>query len=399
MKRFGQLAALVLTLCMTSSLASCSMMEEDRSDCPTGLYVRFVYDYNTARADLFKDHVGYVVVYVYDEAGHKVAEKSVANLAGYAPLTQYAYAMHFTNDEVPAGHTYHLQALAMQKDWTTALSTPGAKYRHSGEDTYDNLRITLDHETTSPNGGTPSSPSQVSNIAPLDTLWHSMKVTTLAPQYGHQAPPLPKTSKPYHPTADEQMVTVREGYATYATLSMMRDTKHLSITLRQIEEPEVLCADDYEVYILDDNSQIAISGTSTGGDSLRYTPYAQWTTLYDGTDVTIEGNVHPATRAVTEERTAHFDLMFNRLTYAPGHAQAQLVIRNRRTGIMVARIGLASFLAECRISPEWNYEAQEFLDREYDYELHFFLKGDRWAYCSIAVHMLPWAVRKQNEEL
>ena len=180
---------------------------------------------------------------------------------------------------------------------------------------------------------------------------------------------------------------------------MMRDTKHLNITLRQIEEPEVLNADDYEVYILDNNSGICANGELAAGDSLRYIPYAQWTTLYDGSDITIDGDVHPATRGEVEERTAHYNLMFNRLKYSDVHTQAQLIVRNRTTGVTVAKIGLASFLAECRISPYWSYPAQEYLDREYDYELNFFLKGDRWAYCSIAVHVLPWAVRKQNEEL
>ena len=45
--------ALVAALCI--SLSSCSMMEDDNKDCPTGLYVRFVYDYNIA-------------VFIYDSA-------------------------------------------------------------------------------------------------------------------------------------------------------------------------------------------------------------------------------------------------------------------------------------------------------------------------------------------
>ena len=73
MKRFRQLLALLFAAGLTLAVASCSMMEEDRSDCPTGLYVRFVYDYNMQRADMFKDHVGYVVVYVYDETGRRRA--------------------------------------------------------------------------------------------------------------------------------------------------------------------------------------------------------------------------------------------------------------------------------------------------------------------------------------
>lgn len=411
MKRFSQLSAFLLASCVALSTASCSMMEEDRSDCPTGLYVRFVYDYNIQRADMFKDHVGYVVVYVYDEAGRKVAEKSVANTLATSPLLQYAYAMHFTTGELPAGHTYRLQAVAMQKDWQQALATPGAKYRLSDTDTYGRLKVTLDHEPATVSGTIHSGQCLVDNTAPLDTLWHSMKVTSLDPQFDYQVPAMQPTAKPYYTKSQQQTVTLREGYATYATISMMRDTKHLNITLRQIEEPEVLNADDYEVYILDANSTLGIDSIlpdsegqdsvsyAISGDSLRYLPYAQWTTLYDGTGSTIDGDVHPATRGQVEERTAHFNFMLNRLRYGSVDQQAKLVIRNRTTGITVCRIGLASFLAECRMSPYWNYPAQEYLDREYDYEMNFFLKGDRWSYCSIAVHVMPWAVRKQNEEL
>ena len=411
MKRFSQLSAFLLAACGALSTVSCSMMEEDRSDCPTGLYVRFVYDYNIQRADMFKDHVGYVVVYVYDEAGHKVAEKSVANTQAASPLSQYAYTMHFTTGELPTGHTYRLQAVAMQKDWQQALGTPGAKYRLSDEDTYGRLSVTLDHGAADTSDPIHGGQCLVSNDAPLDTLWHSMKVTAHDPQFGYQAPAMDPTARPYLTSPDRQTVTLREGYATYATISMMRDTKHLNITLRQIEEPEVLNADDYEVYVVDANSTLGIDSIATGadgqqqvayaigGDSLRYLPYAQRTTLYDGSDVTIDGDVHPATRGAVEERTAHFNFMLNRLRYGSIDQQAKLIIRNRTTGITVCRIGLASFLAECRISPYWSYPAQEYLDREYDYELNFFLKGDRWAYCSIAVHVLPWAVRKQNEEL
>ena len=48
----------VLLLMAAMLMNSCDMMKEDLSDCPTGLYVNFVYDYNIQRADMFKDHVG-----------------------------------------------------------------------------------------------------------------------------------------------------------------------------------------------------------------------------------------------------------------------------------------------------------------------------------------------------
>ena len=374
------------------------MMEDDRSDCPTGLYVRFVYDYNTQRADMFKDHVGYVTVYAYDENGQKVAEKSVAG----APLSTYGYAMHFTEAELPAGHKYRLQAIAMQKDWNTALTTPGAKYRRTNVTNGESLVITLDHEAATVPGASATGPHAVDNSAPLDTLWHTLKVTSTLPTDGSNIPGLPRTTKPYsvYPMED-QMVTVEPGYATYATISLIRDTKHLNITLRQYDNPANVNADDYTVVILDDNAVLNADNSLAPSDSLIYYPYAQWTTRYDENGLALEGDIHPATRAdVVTERTAHYNLMFNRLMYDEDNLKnARLIITNKQSGEVVANLNLASILAEGRISPEWSWSPQEYLDREYDYELDFLLKGDKWLYCDIKIHILAWARRKQNVEL
>ena len=106
------------------ALSSCSMMTEDLSDCPTGLYVNFVYDYNIQRADMFKDHVGGLTLYVYDESDRLVTQRTVSG----SELSTYGYNIHFTEQELAPDHSYRLQAVAMQKDWDTALQTPGAKY-------------------------------------------------------------------------------------------------------------------------------------------------------------------------------------------------------------------------------------------------------------------------------
>ena len=384
MKRFHQLMTGVLIASLTLAAIGCSMMEEDRSDCPTGLYVRFVYDYNTQRADMFKDHVGYVNVYVYDEDGHKVAERSVANTNGDAPLSMYGYAMHFGTNELPTGRRYRLQAIAMQRQWDETLHTPGAKYRRTEVNDTASLRITLDYASTTISGSVASGLHPVDNTAPLDTLWHTLKVTALAPTYGRQSPSMAATEKPYsiYPL-EEQMVTVNEGYATYATLSLIRDTKHLNLTIFQTDNPSEMDADDYEVGITDDNATLTSDNSVEQGDSLLYTPYAQWTSA-------------PG----TNEAMGHYNIMFNRIMYPTADKpSAQLYIRHKSTGKTVVKIDLARYLAECRISPLWNYSPQEYLDREYDYELNFFLQGDKWKYCSIVIHAMPWSVRKQNEEL
>ena len=178
------------------SSASCSMMHEDLDDCPTGLYVRFIYDYNTQRADMFKDHVGHVQLYIFDENGHLAAQRSVSNTDSDSPLSRYGYTMHFTEQELAPGHSYRLQAVAMQRDWDDALTKEGAKYRHSTSPTEhsESMTISLDHHNEQIEG---TEQFHVSNIAPLDTLWHTLKVIAHAPSDGLIVPDMDRTANPF----------------------------------------------------------------------------------------------------------------------------------------------------------------------------------------------------------
>lgn len=64
----------VMAAAMTLTVAtSChDMWHQDYSDCPNGVYVKFKYDYNLQRADMFNDHVGQVTLYVFDENGNYI---------------------------------------------------------------------------------------------------------------------------------------------------------------------------------------------------------------------------------------------------------------------------------------------------------------------------------------
>lgn len=396
-------------LCLVGA-ASCAMMTESREDCPEGLYVRFVYDFNTQRADMFKDHVGHVRLSVFDTEGRKVAEKEVSNSGDNSPLGEYGYTIHFTPEELPAG-SYRLQAVGMQRDWTEAEATPGAKYRRNSVDTHDQLHISLDHSAEKITG---TEQFAVSDEAPLDTLWHTLKVMSLEPRDGVDVPAVSRTSRPYsiYPL-EEQYVTVIPEHATYATVSMIRDTKHLNVTLREIDEPASVSADKYEVKIMDNNGHLAHDNTVETHDSLRYTPYAAWTTRFlDNGTLEIEsvdkGNLGQAKApragedANVTQRTAHYNLMFNRLMHNADDSDdnAILQITNKETGKVVAHINLPSVLAEGRVAYDiYNYGEQEYLDREHDYHLNFFLKGDKWLYCDIVINVLAWTKRKQNVDL
>ncbi|MDE5880250.1 MAG: FimB/Mfa2 family fimbrial subunit [Muribaculaceae bacterium] len=420
---------LALSILFLSGMAtvSCSLVEEKYTDCPTGLFIRFVYDYNTMRADMFKDHVGHVQVYIFDENGRLAAERSVSNTDIDAPLSRYGYTMHFTPEELPAGHSYRIQAVAMQRDWNDALSTLGAKYRHSASPTEhsESMMISLDHHNV-PIDGTEQ--FEVSNAAPLDTLWHTLKVIPHAPVDDMSVPDIDRTAKPYsiYPVED-QMVRVEKEKATYATVSLIRDTKHLNITLRHVDEPETVFATDYEIKIVDNNAHVSHDNTVLTHDSLRYTPYASWTSrLLDDNTVEIEdihtgnpGQYHAPAIAESGERraerstrdledadsptvlqrTAHYNMMFNRLMLDTEEIKnnASLEIHNKKTGDLVARVNLPYILSQGRQAYEiQNYGSQEYLDREHDYHLDFFLKGSTWI--AIEIHVLSWSKRVQNVE-
>ena len=374
------------------ALSSCDMMTEDLSDCPTGLYVNFVYDYNIQRADMFKDHVGGLTLYVYDESDHLVAQRTVSG----SELNRYGYYIHFTEQELAPDHTYRLQAVAMQKDWAAALQTPGAKYRKTemaNGDDRKSFTISLDRQKATQ----PVNPLanyympyyEVSAAAPLDTLWHTL--TTLKADAAN----LPAATQ-YHQLASGgvqtngvETITVVSGEPTYATVSLIRDTNHLNLSLREIDNPEKVNHEDYDVTIIDDNPDLDYENNVIApADSIIYRPYAQWTSTVESDGQT------------TADRSAHYDLMFNRLRYnTTASKNAVLCIRKKATGEVVALFNLPYILCQGRMAYEINaYQPQEYLDREYDYRLELWLKGERWqegAYLLICVHDLPWVMRMQ----
>ena len=369
----------VMLLTAAMVMNSCDMMKEDLSDCPTGLYVNFVYDYNIQRADMFKDHVGGLTLYVFDESDNIAAQRTVSG----SELSRYGYCIHFTEQELAPGHQYRLTAVAMQKDWTQSSAATG--YSTSISSSRTSLKVSLNHQKGTPYGS-------VSNTAPLDTLWHTL--TTLKAEEAN----LPAATR-YHlsPTGTPssngvETVGVVAGEPTYATVSLIRDTNHLNISLRELDTPEEVDDEDYDVFIIDANTDVDYANNLvTPGDSVLYRPYAQWTTVIDGGT------------NIAADHSAHYDLMFNRLKYnTTTNENAVLCIRNKKTGENVAMLNLPYILCTGRMAFEiYNYSPQEYLDREYDYRLELFLKNGKWAqgaFISVCVDVLSWTHRIQYVE-
>ena len=404
------------------TLSSCDMMTEDLDDCPTGLSGTFVYDYNIQRADMLKDHVGGLTLYVYDESDRLVASKSM----GEGQLSRYGSYVHFTEQELAPDHTYRLMAIAQQHETLPAI---GAKYRQTGNNVgadWHQFFINLDHDakTTNARGATRGYADYyyVSNLEPLDTLWHTL-TTIISPadeQPMQLNPAMLTPAKCEYSwqrdgsirTNGQEKVSLVSGEPTYATVALIRDTKQLNITLRAVNDnaaDNMVKDEDYTVEIIDNNSQLNCENNlSNPADTLVYTPYRQWTTTFVGTS------------QVASESAAHYDLMFNRLLYKNASVtddqyailneadiaksrNAVLLIRKKDTGEIIFGINLPYILSSGRNYQERYYHYQEYLDREYDYRLQFIIRGGRvdeiQLFLGTHVHIIPWAVRQQHENL
>lgn len=367
------ISALSLSVMALAAVTSCSMMHQDLSDCPVGLYLTLKYDYNLQRANMFSDHVGEVTVYVYDEQGNFVTKQTETNTEGYASLKSPIYSMHM---KLPEGK-YKFIVLAGQKSYESMMAAPGAKFvRNEPQpgDPMENLWVELGH---TPLEGEQEGLFEVKNEGlPLDTIWHGMLT---------------------------EPVEVFEASPTYDTISLVRNTKHINITIREMADPTKMDIADYELKITDSNAKLRWDNTVDETDRLVYKPYRTWNT--DDKEPAVDMNGDPLEGV---GRTGHADFMTSRIIWRSdtrnGREESKAILsvtyNDKANGKKeVIKVDLADMLARLATSAETMYSPQEFLDRGYDYRMSFYLLNGEWRYTLLSIDVLGWAVRIDNVEL
>lgn len=407
------------------SLTGCEMMQEaEKLDgCPTGDFVvQFVYDYNTQRADMFRDHVGEVSLYVFDKDGKFVLQRTANDRRSLSDRNnRFQMVFHAGNnpadpkEDLQAGQSYYFVAVAGQKAGAiidTNQPLPhysqlgdAARYRHShigaGSHVAD-LNLALDRVEAADAAGL----HQVSTAAPLDTLWHTLGILPVSVQSTN-------TSAGWR---DDNLVKIRENIFDFEnielnhpedtiTISLMRDTKHLHVSLHELDATDAeghttlgsVDIDDYDVFITDANGQMDANNKLVQDQPLIYRPYAQRSVNQANAIIGApEGAVSNA---------AHWDLMFNRIMFhANANDDARLTIVRKSDGEVVANLSLPRVLADNRISHDYyGYTQQGYLDREYNYNLSFYLKNGQWEstqiWIAVDVNVLSWNVRAQDVRL
>ena len=195
-------------------LASCSMMKEDRSDCPdcrNPLHIKVRYDYNIQRANMFADHVEQATVFVVDPAtGTIIDTQTASNSATSQPLRDLSFAFNF---EGLAPGNYRLFA--------TGRSAADAAYKTSKPDIAQSIEGV---HFTVPADGNGQVPAQR-----LDTIWNTLKPVD---------------------------IVVPENNPVEATVGLMRLTNDLNIMVFRRDHPADNDHQRYEVLVTDEHQTL-----------------------------------------------------------------------------------------------------------------------------------------------
>lgn len=376
----------ILLLGAMASLWSCRAVYEDSTDCDDIVMVHLKYDYNTARADMRRYHVGWVRVYAVNQDGIVEAYSDCANTAASKPLAREDFAAQFKG---LSGGRYNFRAVAFQRPYEELAAGEGARFDVTfpqvGED-FDQMMVKL-RKTATKAAMTPSDYKVVAPECGLDTLWMTLDKERFL---------------------DVRPIEQQTGIIIRDTVSLIRDTKYLHLTLNQIDEKDNIHASDFVVRIVDNNTTLDHDNNVLADDDVDYIPFAAWTTALSKNGVAYysdeEASHAPADDPIVE-RAAHFDISFSRLMYylegAGENARLQIArVEDGKDPEVVVDINLPYYLAFGRGAFALNrYSEQEYLDREYDYHMDFFLQAGKWKFISIKVNVMNWSKRFQQEVL
>lgn len=342
---------------------SCTMMRDDRSDCPdcrNPLHVTVRYDYNTARANMFADHVEQATVYVVDPQRNMIVDSQTAtNSSQSKPLQEPSFAFNF--EGLPYGNYRLFATGCSQADAAFTTTLP------QQAEAISKLQFTVPADA---DGHVPAQR--------LDTLWNTLQPVD---------------------------VTVYENEAALATIGLMRLTNDLNVMLFRRDGSLDNDHERYDVSVVDHHLTLGYDNEPVADRPLVYHPFASWTTETTADDGSAGSGADGSVVGTIVERNAHYDLSLSRLMVHNDASQnPRLIILNRKTGHEVVNIDLCYYLALARNAYEIHqYSEQEYLDREYDYRLDFGLEGEgdqeKWKNVTIRINVLSWALRIQNEEL
>lgn len=333
---FGAISVLV------TLMSACQMVNEDLEECPKGLSVRFIYDYNMERANAFHAQVDCVTLYIFDQTGHLVQKIS-------------------EDSEVLKDETYRM-TLDIEPGNYSLMAIGGSTCE---KNSFDIEEInTRDHISTF-TIRLPLDDSRNSNVNLHDLFYGDLKDVEV---------------KPY------EMKEVN--------LYLVKDTNSVQISLQEIDAPYRVDASDYEFYIEADNELLDSNNMTISTGGMGYNPYDVGNRVagfvdVSGSNITVDESMKVQI-AVSEFHVSRLMTNDTRRSF--------IVVRSKDSGKEIIRIPLIEYMILSRHNGHnWITSDQEYLDRQNTWNFMFFLKNGKWIKSQISIN--NWIIRFNNADV
>ena len=323
----------VAALLMAAGAISCNTIYDDQSDCPRGVSLRFVYDYNMEYVNSFHKKVHCVNVYVFDENGK------------------------YVDNWMETGDVLKDENWRMQKEIGEGKYTLLA---------YGGLCCEESSFKASQLQSRANAQSEISGV--VVSLLHRDWIS----------------DQSLHPLfyGIAELEVGKDDYVE-KTIYLKKDTNNIRFALQQMNG-EAITADEFDVTIVDDNTVLDWQNEPMPAGLVTYKPWAKGETVI--------GSGEDGETPVT---AAYYELSTSRLTTS---TSPRLIVYNKEKGENIINIPLNTYLLFLKSELYAEMPAQEFLDRESEWSLVFFLdSNNRWYNTRIIVN--DWVVRINNSEM
>lgn len=332
-------------------LLSCEDFIEEQGDCTTKYRIRFVYDMNLKWADAFASEVKSVNLYIFDEDGLFVKEYDAAG----DELSKPDFCIEFDENTIPPGN-YTMVAWCGLVNNGVAMESFTVPQPQPGVTTLEELTCTLNTQTTK---------AMEFSDKQLKFMYHGM--------------------------INVDLPDVNDGNTYDYTIYLTKDTNHIRIILQELSGDDMK-AGDYDISIEAADGRLAYNNTLLPDNPpILYTPWAQLTdqmTISDNGIIKYNQGLI-ADLSTSRMMASHEDEFY--LTITSHETQEKIIAR-------IPVIQYALLAKEYYVSAYGhNMTDQEFLDREDEYVLTFFLYQNRWLGTEIMIN--SWRVVLHDYDL
>jgi hypothetical protein len=338
--KMKKLVFLFIALAGIMTVSCSKAIFDEEGDCSVHYRIGFKYDMNMKFADAFSNSVCSVHLYAFDESGLLVYKKA----EGGEALKSEDYAMEV--DMAPGTYTFIAWCGLDGGDAFSLCTNPVV-----GTTTIEQLQCELAKEYDQNNG------AMVNDE--LNHLFHGMKKITLPEMYG----------------------TFNE------TMSLVKNTNTVKVILQNLSGEDIL-PDDYTYQITDDNGLMEHDNDLVDDETINYYPFS---VVAGEAGVDVQEN----TKAIESVSIAVAEFTVGRLVT---YRNPVLTITHNRNSEVVARIPLKDYALLVKGNYNRKMDDQEYLDRQDEYSLTFFLdEHGHWSTSQIIIN--SWRVVLQDTDM